>query len=356
MVPVDIQAEDDDPPAARLREHAQHGKRKPPATIYDIARETGLNASTVSRALNVPGRINAKTEKRVRDAASLLGYRFNPMARALPTGRTSTLALLLSDITNPAYFPLMRGAEHVSTCEGHTLLVADAHESAENELATASRLQSSVDGLVLVASRLTDTSIRELAELKPVVLVNRRVPGVPSVVPDIAPGIRAALEHLVGFGHRSVAYLAGPSASWMSHHRWEILLDLAPGLGLSIVAIGPSSPTVEGGGDVLRRVRASGVSAVIAYNDLMAIGLLRACADSGVKVPNDLSIIGFDDIFGSDFTTPGITTIRTPLKDVGESAVQRLIDDIRGAASEEPSALSTELVVRGSTTVRGAAA
>ena len=352
MANDDIQAMDDALPAAQSGSGVHSGKRKPPATIYDIARETGLNASTVSRALNVPGRINATTEKRVREAASLLGYRFNPMARALPTGRTSTLALLLSDITNPAYFPLMRGAELVSTSESHTLVVADAHESPENELATASRLQSSVDGIVLVASRLTDDAIRDLAQLKPVVLVNRRVEGVASVVPDISPGIREALAHLAGLGHRSVAYLAGPSASWMSRHRWDVLLDLAPGLGLSIVEIGPSSPTIEGGGDALQRVRASGVSAVIAYNDLMAIGLLRACAAAGVQVPAHLSIVGFDDIFGSDFTTPAVTTIRTPLGDVGETAVRRLINDVRGVAAEKPPALFTELIIRGSTAAR----
>ena len=349
MVPVDIQAEDDDPPAARLREHAQHGKRKPPATIYDIARETGLNASTVSRALNVPGRINAKTEKRVRDAASLLGYRFNPMARALPTGRTSTLALLLSDITNPVYFPLMRGAELVAAGESHTLVVADSHESPETELATAERLQTSVDGIVLVASRLSDDAIRELAQLKPVILVNRKVAGVASVVPDITPGIRSALEHLAGLGHRSVAYLSGPAPSWMSRHRWDVLLDQAPDHALSIVEIGPSSPTLEGGEEVFRRVRASGVTAVVAYNDLMAIGLLRACTAAGVRVPDELSIIGFDDIFGSDFTTPAITTIRTPLGDVGEEAIHRLLRDVRGLDADESPTPVTELLVRGST-------
>lgn len=345
MVTADVSRDDEASSAAPVK----NGKRKPPATIYDIARETGLNASTVSRALNVPGRINAKTEKRVRDAAKLLGYRFNPMARALPTGRTSTLALLLSDITNPVYFSLMRGAERVSAEESHTLVVADAQESAEIELATAERLQTSVDGIVLVASRLDDDAIRDLAQLKPVILVNRRVEGVASVVPDVTPAIRSALAHLAGLGHKSVAYLAGPEQSWMSRHRWEVLLDEAPEHNLSIVEIGPSSPTLTGGEEVFRRVRASGVTAVVAYNDLMAIGLLRACTSGGLRVPIDLSIVGFDDIFGSDFTTPAITTIRTPLGQIGEEAVRRLLNDARGLPDDDSPVLPTEFVVRGST-------
>jgi LacI family transcriptional regulator len=349
MTNVDDSGELTSSSATPTNGRARNGKRTPSATIYDIARETGLNASTVSRALNVPGRINAKTEKRVRDAASALGYRFNPMARALPTGRTSTLALLLSDITNPVYFPLMRGAEHVSTAASQTLVVADAHESPEVELATAERLQTSVDGIVLVASRLTDDMIRGLADTKPVILVNRLVPDVAAVVPDITPGIREALEHLAALGHTSVAFLSGPTPSWMSHHRWDVLLDEAPRHGLSIVEIGPFSPTLEGGQDAFRRVRAAGVSAVVAYNDLMAIGLLRACTADGVQVPQDLSIIGFDDIFGSDFTTPAITTVRTPLGEVGEEAVRRLLNDVRGLPDDESPSLSTTLVIRGST-------
>jgi LacI family transcriptional regulator len=323
--------------------------RKPAATIYDIARHLGISPSTVSRALNKPGRINAKTEQRVREVAAELNYRTNPMARALPTGRTNTLGLILTDITNPVYFPLVRGAERITAAARHTLVLTESQESGEREAESAQRLLQSVDGLVLVASRLDDEQIRKLAEVKPLVLVNRAVEGLPAVVPDVVAGIRDALDHLASLGHTSLAFLSGPSASWMSRLRWETLLDEAPPRGMTIVEIGPGAPTLDGGEHALRRVRASGVTAVVAYNDLMAIGLLRACRDAGIEVPARLSIVGFDDIFGSDFTSPPITTIRTPLDLAGEEAVHRVLAALGDDAVPEPRLVSAQFVERAST-------
>lgn len=276
------------------------------AAIYDIARVAGVNPSTVSRDLNKPGRVSVKTEERIHAAAKALSYRLNPMARALPTGRTSTLGLLLADITNPMFFEVVRGAE---------------------------RIAPSVDGLILVATRLTDEQIRSLAERKRLVVINRRVDGIEEVVPDLEPGIDQALALLWEFGHRSVAFLSGPAEAWMSGARWRTVAEMARSRGMTAVEIGPGSPTLDGGRASLSRVIASGVTAVLAYNDLMAIGLLRAAQDSGVDVPGRLSIVGFDDIFGSDFTSPPLTTIRTPLDEMGERAARRALDLIDEALS-----------------------
>lgn len=325
------------------------GRRKPAATIYDIARRTGFSPSTVSRALNKPGRINIETERRIRAAAEDLGYRTNPMARALPTGRTGTLALLLSDITNPVYFDLVRGAEHVTAAEGYTLVLAESQESPAVEAEAAHRLLLSADGLVLVASRLPDDEVRDLSAHKPLVVVNREVEGVPGLVADIGPGIRATLDHLADQGHRALVYLSGPAASWPNRLRWDMLLDEAPRRRMTIVEIGPGDPTLDGGASALRRVTASGATAVLAYNDLMAIGLLHACRDAGVDVPRQLSIVGFDDIFGSSFTTPAITTVRSPLGELGAAAVRRLIGEVDGARDTPGTPLVTELVLRDST-------
>lgn len=324
-------------------------------TIYDVAKLAGVNPSTVSRALSQPGRINIKTQERIQAAAKQLNYRLNPMARALPTGRTNTLGLLLADITNPMIFGIVRGAEHAASEHGYTLVIAESQESGEREATTAERVQPSVDGLVLGTTRLSDEQIRRLSEHKPLVLINRDVEGVASVLPNVDPGIGEALAHLEQFGHQSVAYLSGPANSWMSATRWKSLRDQALGRGMNIVEIGPGVPTVDGGRAAMSRVVASGATAVIAYNDLMAIGLLRAAADQGIAVPSRISIIGFDDIFGSDFTSPPLTTIRTPLGVAGERAVLLVLEmlgapndtaDSDGLSSAE--SIATELVIRGS--------
>jgi DNA-binding LacI/PurR family transcriptional regulator len=328
---------------------ARSGRRKPPPTIYDIAKLTGFSPSTVSRALNKPGRINAKTEQRIRDAADSIGYRINPMARALPTGRTDTMAVLISDITNPVYLQLLRGAERVASAASLTLVFAESQEDADLELATARRLVPAVDGILLFGSRLTDEQILELAAIKPVVLANREVAGVPSVVPDVRVGLNEAIDHLRQLGHRSVGYVSGPATSWMNGRRWQAVFDGAVAAGLSVVEIPSGDPSVAGGEAVLGRVRASGVTAVLTYNDLVALGLLRAARAQGVGVPADLSIVGFDDVFGADLTTPALTSIRIPSNEVGSAAMRRLLAEVQRGEATHPGPLDTALIVREST-------
>ncbi|HEY5224648.1 MAG TPA: LacI family DNA-binding transcriptional regulator [Microbacteriaceae bacterium] len=325
-------------------------------TIYDVARLAGVNPSTVSRALSKPGRLNAKTEKLILAAAKTLNYRVNPMARALPTGRTNTFGLIVADITNPVFFPFIRGAEQAAARSGYTLVLAESRESGEREIETAARIAPSVDGLVLVASRSSDAQLRELSDRKPLVVVNRRIDGVETLVADSEPGIDQALELLAGLAHRSLAYLSGPVDSWMSTERWRIIVAKARQRGMTVIELGPGVPTVDGGRDAYERIIASGATAVLAYNDLMAIGLLRAAQQRGLRVPERLSIIGCDDIFGADFTTPPLSTIRTPLAVLGELAVLRILERVAGAfpgdsvsRADAPAPLATEIIVRGST-------
>ncbi|SFN98327.1 LacI family DNA-binding transcriptional regulator [Mycetocola miduiensis] len=338
-------------PALTSRARGPRGGKSAP-TIYDVARLAGVNPSTVSRALSQPGRINIKTAERIHAAAKELNYRLNPMARALPTGRTNTLGLLLADITNPMIFGIVRGAEHAAAQQGYTLVIAESQESGEIEASTAERIQPSVDGLILGTTRLSDERIQRLADSKTLVLINRDGQGVSSILPDVSPGIEEAVAYLASFGHTSIAYLSGPANSWMRATCWSALLENALSHGMSIAEIGPGVPTLDGGRAALARVLAAGVTAVVAYNDLMAIGLLRAAAEQGIEVPGRLSVIGFDDIFGSDFTSPALTTVRTPLALAGERAVSLALE-ILGAenapAPGDDEAIVTSLIVRGST-------
>ena len=321
-----------------------------PATIYDIAKLAGVNPSTVSRALTSPGRLNAKTEAKIRAAAKELNYRANPFARALPTGRTKMIGLMIADITNPMFSNAVRGAEAMAMKYGYTLVIAESQESTIIEASALEKIQAAVDGLIMVTTRLSDEQIREINSQKPIVLMNRVVKGVEDVVPQNAPGIEEAIKHLASQGHKHIGFLSGPSNSWMSNERWKLLMKSALSHKMTIVEIGPNSPSIEGGKDALDRVIASGITAVVAYNDLMAIGLMRSAQERGYTIPADLSIIGFDNIFGSDFTSPPLTTIQMPLNEVGARAVEALLKSLgEEIETGQYETLTTSLVTREST-------
>ena len=236
-----------------------------PVTLEDVAREAGVAVSTVSRALSRPERVSARTREHVQAVARRLDYRPNLLARALPSGRTRMLALLVTDITNPHQFGLIRGAEAQAGAAGYTLVLADSRGRPELEAELVARLGSSVDGFVLASSRRPDDELVELLRRRPLALYNRELAGFPSVVNDQDDGSRQIVEHLVALGHRALAYLGGPRNAWTENERWEALAAHSRGAGAEIVRLGPFPPTLEGGvgggrrGAGLRRHRAGGV-------------------------------------------------------------------------------------------------
>jgi DNA-binding LacI/PurR family transcriptional regulator len=315
-------------------------------TLHDVAREAGVAVSTVSRALSDPGRVNVATRERVQAVARDLHYRPNRLAQALPTGRTGMLAVLVPDITNPHNFGLVRGAEAQARAAGSTLVIADTQGGPELESAHLDRLASSVDGFLLASSRLPDGQLQSLAERSPVVLFNRRVDGLASVATDSADGSRQIVEHLVALGHRHLAYLAGPSAAWSDAERWRALSEHAEAAGVRSVRCGPFPPTLEGGPAAADVGLASGATALVAFNDLLAIGVLRRLADRGIAVPGQVSVVGYDDIFGSDFCSPPLTTVAGPVDEAGRA----LVDVLLAGRDPAPSVtLPTHLRVRAST-------
>lgn len=321
------------------------GRSSGAPTIYDIARLAEVNPSTVSRALSQPGRVNAKTAERIRAAAEQLNFRMNPMARALPTGRTHTLAILVADITNPVVFGIIRGAAHEAAAHGYTMIIAESEESGEREATDAARLLPSVDGLILATTRLDDDSIRGLASAKPLVTINRDVgESVDSVLPDLTIGVDAAVAHLVELGHDVIGYLPGPASSWISERRRETIEHAVHERGATVIVFDHRSPTREGGAAALDVLLASPATAVIGYNDMMMLGVVQEATRREIEIPGRLSLIGFDDIFGSDFISPPLTTIRMPLFEAGRRAVRAILD-----ADGTDGLLPTELVLRAST-------
>jgi LacI family transcriptional regulator len=323
-------------------------------TIYDVARVAGVAPSTVSRAFSRPGRVNSDTAQRIRDVAEQLGYRVNPIARALSTQRTRMIALVVSDITNPFYFEIIRGAEEAAAAAGYTMVLSDTQESDVLERQALERAMPAVEGIVLASSRMSDSAIRMTAKQKPLIVLNRAITDVPSVVTDNARGARRALEHLVELGHDAVTYLAGPDASYADGLRWRALLEASQELDVRVRREGPNPPTVGGGARAAGQLRLSATSAVIAYNDQLAIGLIRGLDSARARVPRDLSVIGFDNVLLAELVTPGLTTVAAPLKLMGATAVQNLLASMGGARADRhrPIVLPTQLVVRASTAQR----
>ncbi|MFI5719482.1 LacI family DNA-binding transcriptional regulator [Nocardia sp. NPDC051750] len=320
-------------------------------TIYDIAQEAGVAPSTVSRAFSRPGRVSAATSAHIHEVAERMGYRTAPRTVGPAKGRTGTLALVVPDVTNPGFFATIRGVEAAAAEAGYLVLLAETQESAMLERKLLDRIVPDVDGVVLVSSRLPDRAVRTVASQCPIVVLNRIVAGMRCIVPDTAVGVRGALRHLAGLGHRSVTYIAGPEASWVDGMRWRSVQDLSAEFGLKVSRLGPCPPTMSGGRDLTTAVLRQSSSAVLAYSDLIAIGLLRGLRGHGMRVPHDMSVIGFDNVVGSDFCSPPLTTVAAPLRAMGAAAFRELHHLVRSESADSRAVVSVppQLVVREST-------
>jgi DNA-binding LacI/PurR family transcriptional regulator len=322
-----------------------------PATLADIAAASGVATSTVSRALSNPGRVNAATRERIQQVARELDYAPNPQARALLSGRTSAIAVLVSDVTNPFYFGIIRGTQRQLKAAGYTQILIDTEESDELEDAMLQRLRSSYDGAIIAASRLADRRLIELSERIPLVAVNRQTQGVPSVFIDTPAGIEQALAHLVSLGHRRIAYAAGPDTSWTNAARWHAFAKAASGYGIDPIRLGPYAPKTIAGGAAADALLTTDATACIAFNDLIAIGMLSRLRERGIDVPGRISIVGCDDIFGADFCAPPLTTLTAPIEQAGSVAVSMLLGRLGDSASvpRRTVTLPTHLTIRAST-------
>ena len=325
--------------------------RAAPPTIYDVARIAGVATSTVSRALSNPGRVSFETAEHVRKVAEEIGYRSAALERALPAQGTMLLGMIVADINNPVFHGMIRGAERTAMHAGYIMLVVETQESVHTEKQALSRVLSAVDGVILSSSRMSDASIRDAAKHRPLVLLNRIVGQIPSVATDNLNAMMKASEHLAGAGVREITYLAGPEASWSDGMRWQGLRAAGLELDLKVRRIGPNVPTMAGGGLAATKWLGNQTRGVIAYNDLLAIGFIQEVMLAGCRVPEDVCVIGFDNILDSSLVEPRLTTIAAPLVSLGSAAVNRLLKRSWHEADElaEPVLLPTRLVVRDST-------
>ncbi|GIJ31516.1 LacI family DNA-binding transcriptional regulator [Verrucosispora sp. WMMD703] len=296
-----------------------------PVTIRDVARASGVHISTVSRTFSAPHLVNPETRVRVLACAEDLGYRPNRAARALITGRTHNIGLIIADIANPFFPPLIKAAESQARHRDYHVFVADTNEDAAAEEELVHALAKQVDGVLLCSPRMSNSLIEQLSREVPLVVVNRQLAGLPCVLMDVGQGARSAIEHLAGLGHREMALLGGPRGSWTSRELRRAASAAARAAGAELTVLGPNPPTETGGLAQAEQVRRAGVTAVLAYNDLMAIGLLEGLDALGVRVPQEVSVVGVDDISLSRLTRPKLTTVATPTAAAGRTAVDMLL-------------------------------
>ena len=319
-------------------------------TIYDVAREARVSASTVSRAYARPGRVHSDTAQRIFRAAERLGYRVADGRRPAPGEARNAIGLVVADVTNPFYGDIIKGAYEAAREAGYQLILSHTNESPKVERQTIEQELAQVDGVVIASSRMTDSALRMVAKQKAVVLLNRIIPEANCVLNDAERGIRRAVEHLASLGHDRITYVAGPETSWSDGVRWRALRKAAAELGVEPRRIGPYEPTVLAGLSAALRVAETDATAVQAYNDQLAIGILKGLGRLGVAVPEQVSVVGFDNIIFDELVEPQLTTIASPLYRMGFTGVQNCIAVSQGArTSGRPLVLPVRLIVRGST-------
>lgn len=305
--------------------------------LEDVADAAGVSKSIASRVLNGDPSVSVRDETRTRIAAVAreLGYRPHPLARALATTETGALALLIPAFDNPAYTDLIRGAYDRARERGYVLLAAEDSEGQQadgafTELVRAGR----IDGL-MIASALPARPLLAALERHwvPHVFVNRAVPGaVTNVVLDVAAASRIALDHLVELGHERLGHIAGLAEIESARRREEAFFAAASARGLEPAVVrAPFSP--EGGAEATRELLAEhpGVTALWVSSFGQSVGALRALADAGVRVPDDVSVLSFEDVATADYTVPRLTTVAIPMRELGAASVDVLLEQIGGA-------------------------
>lgn len=321
-------------------------------TIAEVARVADVSPATVSRVMNNHFLGEPEIAERVRRVAAELNYSPSPLARSLALGKTHSIAFVVPDLANPAFQVMLSSLSKASAGEGYRVLVADSNEDPDEEPLLALETRRRCDSIVLCAPRMPEERLRSLLpELQPVVLINRTDPGfeAPSLSIDYGAGIQQLAQHLHGLGHRRFVYLEGPTTSASNTQRVEGLKAFAgraEGVRIDYVRGGVTSE--DGFGSAVA-IAQTGASAVLAFNDLVAIGLINGLAELGLSVPRDISVAGFDDIPLARYVAPSLTTASVPFEPLGTEAWRRLRSLIQGETPDHNLVFQPRAELRGST-------
>ncbi len=321
-----------------------------PPTLHDVARRAGVHPATVSRALSRPDMVAAATRSIVLDAVASVGFVPNRSARQLVSGRTDAIGVIVPDITNPYFAAIVQAIQGDARHDGLAVLIADTGADPDEERRALATLSRQVDGLVVV------TPVTDLAAATvPVVQVNRRSRGVASVVVDQEAIVVAAVDHLRSLGHTDIAVVRGPAAYWSASRR-DVAVERLGSVAsteserpVRLELLPPAMPNFDGGRSAYESLARSDATAVVAFNDLQAAGLLVAAQAAGRSVPASLSVVGSDGLVFATMTSPPLTTVAAPLEDVGHTARRRLTDLLAERPGPMVTTLQPRLVIRATT-------
>jgi DNA-binding LacI/PurR family transcriptional regulator len=326
-------------------------------SIKDIARTAKVSHSTVSRALQGSKLVNPKTAALIRRIAANSGYVASAVARSLVTRATKTVGVVVTTISDPFIAEVVSGIEEAANQRGYSVILANSGAEAEREMRAVRGFgERRVDGILVTASRVGATYGTLLESMRvPIVLINNQFPGefAHSVMIDNVPASRAAVNHLIALGHRRIAYLGDRQGFQSDAERLEgyrrALRKARIPEHPELVCQGDGK--AEGGERAAKLLLnlAKPPTAIFCYNDMSAIGALRAAHSRGLQVPRHLSLIGFDDLFVASYTTPALTTVRQPMHQMGKKAMEILLAILGGGTEKSRLIVKGELIVRGST-------
>jgi len=332
------------------------GQTRPPS-IKDIARLAHVSHSTVSRALQNSPLVNARTAEKIREIAHQSGYRASAVARGLVTKRTLTIGLVVTTIADPFASEVVGGIEQAANDHGYSVFLADSNaDPIREQQVVQSFAERRVDGIVVTSSRVGALYLPLLSEMRvPIVLVNNQHPGefVDTVMIDNVAGSLDAANHLIGLGHRRIAYLGDQFGYQSDTERFAAYRQALDEGGIPF----SSELVVHGDGKPEEAMRAmekllalpEPPTAVLCYNDMSALGAMRTIRLHGKRIPEDISVVGFDDLFLASYTQPPLTTVRQPMRRMGLLAMENLFRLMSGEDSAIRITVEAELIVREST-------
>ncbi|MGC2657311.1 MAG: LacI family DNA-binding transcriptional regulator [Bryobacteraceae bacterium] len=346
--------------AQRAALHAEEDAplRSGPVSIKDIARSLGISHSTVSRALRDSPLVRAETVSEIKAKAYSMGYRPSAVARSLVTRETRTIGVVVTTIADPFHGEVVTGIEESAAAAGYSVILASSHRDPEREIGVVRALQERrVDGILVASSRVGDLYLSLMTEMRvPIVLINNQHDGGPvySVSVDNERAARQAVQHLLDLGHTRIAYLGDRFGSHSNAERLSGYQSALNAAGIAfdslLVAEGDSSPEGSVPGVQALLGQNPRPTALFCYNDMSSLAALRVAAELGLSVPDDLSIVGFDDLFFAPYLQPPLTTIHQPRREMGREATAVLMALLQGkTVNSQRIAVEGKLIVRGST-------